>query len=446
MHEDQNCYIGDTKKQHVKTSDGIDVTAFTDTCAQTCVSDPTILHRLGLSDADLIPTKHKIISVTEDPLDVQGVLFVEITANNLSTCQTLYISNSIDGVFITKDAQVDIGILPPEYPNSSCQATSRREESTAQNTKADVTKIDSMPSDTNATDMDSTGDRASCGCLKRTPSPPAPTVIPFQPIAENRSKIEKWIKNQYASSAFNKCEHTPLPKMSGKPLNIHTRKEVEPKAVHKPIPVPHHWKRKVKSDLDRDVALGIIEPVPPGVPSIWCSRMIVVAKHDGSPRRTVDYQALNAATYRETHHTPPAFHQISAIPADSKKTTLDAWEGYHSLKLSPDASNATTFITEWGRYRYKSAPQGFHSAGDGYTKAYDEITKDIPDMIKIVDDSLHWKSSIREAFWQTIEYLEHCSNNGIIFNADKFHFALDEVNFAGFRTTTNGVRPTDEIN
>ena len=44
----------------------------------------------------------------------------------------------------------------------------------------------------------------------------------------------------------------------------------------------------VKADLDRDVKLGLLEKVPMGVPTTWQSRMVVVAKKSGKPRRTVD--------------------------------------------------------------------------------------------------------------------------------------------------------------
>ena len=35
-------------------------------------------------------------------------------------------------------------------------------------------------------------------------------------------------------------------------------------------------------------------------------------------------------------------------PPTQKKTVLDSWNGYHSLPLSPEACDTTTFITEWG--------------------------------------------------------------------------------------------------
>ena len=41
--------------------------------------------------------------------------------------------------------------------------------------------------------------------------------------------------------------------------------------------------------------------------------MICVPKHNGEPRRTVDLQALNRASVRQTHHTKSPFHLASLV-------------------------------------------------------------------------------------------------------------------------------------
>ena len=74
--------------------------------------------------------------------------------------------------------------------------------------------------------------------------------------------------------------------------------------VHIPIPVAYHWKREVKENLNRDIRLGMIESLPAGTPTTWCSRMVVAPKpHTGKPRRMVDLQVVNKVSLRETHHT-----------------------------------------------------------------------------------------------------------------------------------------------
>ena len=395
--------------------------AFADSCAQTCACGPDILTLMGLHERDLIPTSHRIIGVTKSALDILGVFFAKITCDGATTRQMIYVSSNASGFYLSHSALMDLGCLPGSFPSPP----------------PGIAALHDNPVNL--------ADGPTCSCPRRTPPPPKPDSLPVAPTAANVPKLEKWLLNHFASSAFNTCEHQPLPHMAGDPLEIHFRPDATPKAYHCPIPVPHHWKQKVKADLDRDVRLGIIEPVPPGTPTIWCSRMVVVPKKDGSPRRTVDLQDLNAATYRATHHTPSPFNQASLVPPNTRKTILDAWNGYHSLKLSDAARDATTFITEWGRFRYRRAPQGLHSAGDGYTKSYDDITIDVQRKTKCIDDTILWDDTIASSFWHTIDYINLCSSKGIVFNPSKFQFAREEVNFAGFTLAPDGIRPTPDL-
>ena len=164
-----------------------------------------------------------------------------------------------------------------------------------------------------------------------------------------------------------------------------------------------------------------------------------------SPRRTVDLQNLKKVTLRETHHTPSPFNIVSVVPPGKKKTILDAWNGYHSVPLSPAARDATTFITEWGRYRYLRAPQGFHASSDGYTKRFDDITSGFPRVTRCVDDSLLWDDDIAPSFWHTLSYINLCADNGIVFNPDEFKFAEDTIEFAGFDITSTGYKPPAKL-
>ena len=59
-------------------------------------------------------------------------------------------------------------------------------------------------------------------------------------------------------------------------------------------------------------------------------------------------------------------------------------------------------MTPWGRFRYKVAPQGYIASGDAYTKRYDDITIDVKNMVKCIDDTLLWADNIQDNFEQTI--------------------------------------------
>ena len=158
-------------------------------------------------------------------------------------------------------------------------------------------------------------------------------------------------------------------------------------------------------------------------------------KKDGSLRRTVDLQNLSKVILRETHYTPSPFNIVTVVPPKKKKAVLDAWNGYHSAPLSPSALDATLFITEWERYCYLRALQGFHASSDEYTKRFDDIISGFLRVTRCVDDSLLWDDDIATSFWHTLSYIHLCAVNGIVFNPDKFKLDEDSIEFAGFGIT-----------
>ena len=232
--------------------------------------------------------------------------------------------------------------------------------------------------------------------------------------------------------------------MEGPPLELHVDPEAKPIAVHKPIPVPLHWQQEVKESIDRVVKLGVLEAVPVGEPVTWCHRMVTARKKNGKLRRTVDMQVLNKHAVRETHHTQSPFHQATLVPAGTKKTITDAWNGYHSVPIREEDRHLTTFITPWGRYRYKTCPQGYATSQDGYTRRFDEIVNDFPNKTKCIDDTCLWADTLEESFFQTCRWLDICGRHGIVQNPEKFVFGSDTVEFAGFVITMTDIQPSDK--
>ena len=416
-----------TRQEYSRVPNGARAAACADTGAMTCSSGTEILSLLHCPERYLLKTSHRIRGVTGTNLDVLGSLLLRIETNGRVTKQVVYVSRNTRGIYLSEKALRDLGVVPQSFPTPSSPKS---------------TNSESAPLSADAAFKQR---KAPCGCLERSAVPPPPDKLPYPATEANREKLELWIKEYYASSAFNTCEHQPLQEMTGPPVDIHFIPGATPTAVHTPIPIPHHWKRKVKADLDRDVRLGIIEPVPPGTPTRWCSRMVVAPKKDGSPRRTVNLTSVNEATLRETHHTPTPFNLVSNIPPGTKKSVLDAWNGYHSLPLAEPARDATTFITEFGRYRYKRAPQGFHASGDAYTRRMDDLTADVERLKRCVDDSLLWDQSLEDSFWHTVNYITLCGENGVVFNPSKFVFGADTVDFAGFTVTPEGYKPTERL-
>ena len=169
--------------------------------------------------------------------------------------------------------------------------------------------------------------------------------------------------------------------------------------------------------------------------------MGVTRKDDGSPRRTVDLSPLNKLCQREAHSSKSPFNLARSVPAGSIKTVFDAWNGYHAVPIREEDRHLFTFITPWGLFRYKRAPQGFVSSGDGYNRRFDDIASHIIRSERCVDDTLLHDTDPEAHWWRAFEFLQLCGNAGIVLNAEKFQFAESSVDFAGFRITNDSVEP-----
>ena len=173
--------------------------------------------------------------------------------------------------------------------------------------------------------------------------------------------------------------------------------------------------------------------------------MVIATKANGSPRCTVDLQKLNEASTRQIHPTRNPYHLVREIPANTKKSTYDCWNGYQSVPIHKDDKHKTTFITEFGRYRYKTSPQGYQASGDGYTQRYYAIVEDQPNKALVIDDACQWESSVEKSFYQLCRYIEKCGNNGIILNPVKFKFAEEVVDFCGYEIGPDYVRSSKKF-
>ena len=404
------------------------VSTLADSGCQTSTAGVDLLEEIGCPITYLIPTTHRIMGITKLSLDLIGSVLLRIEYGGVITRQMVHISRNTNGLYLSKTALMDLGLIARNFPLPPASAAS----------------IDTLLNEKGGTECEGC---EGTQCTLRTAPPERPDEIPFAPTDENIPKLEKWLLDKFASSGFNTCTRQPLPAMTGTPMTIQLKENpsVKPAMAYKPIPVPFHYKKMTKEDLDRDVRLGVIEKVPQGEVNEWCSRMVIIPKTNGKVRRSVDFQNLNDATLREVHHTPSPINLVASIPRGTLKTVVDAWNGYHSLPLDEESSHFTTFITEWGKYRYLRGPQGYHGTGDAYTRRFDDITTSEERYVRCIDDGLLYDNDIENSFWHTFDHIKLCAENGVVFNREKFKFAKETVEFAGFDVTMEGYKPAQRI-
>ena len=148
--------------------------------------------------------------------------------------------------------------------------------------------------------------------------------------------------------------------------------------------------------------------------------MVVVAKPDGKPRRTIDISQMNKSCSWQTHYTVPPFQQAMSVPAGMKKTVLDCWNGFHSIPLHEEDQHLTTFLTQLWRFKYLVCPQGHLSSTDIYNARFDQILSDLTDYKKGIDDVYTWGKDEDEIFKKTVVMISTIGKAGLIINKEKF--------------------------
>ena len=83
---------------------------------------------------------------------------------------------------------------------------------------------------------------------------------------------------------------------------------------------------KVKAELDRMKAMGVIEPVDS--PTEWCSPMVPVPKPNGKMRICGDFIQLNKAILREVHPMPTTEQSLGKLAGAKFVSKLDANSGF----------------------------------------------------------------------------------------------------------------------
>ena len=384
-----------------------------DTGAQVDCINRKKLHALGLVENQLLSPEVVVGCANESPAGVLGVFFGKVTAMEGLTkvvVQVLFYVLRDGGNILSRHTCEKLGVISSEFPKVGEHLVKAVTEQSEVEVNV-VQESGAVYQEEGECDPDS---ELPCRCPRREFVDP-PGELPYLPMEENRKKLEDWIKDYYASSAFLACKRQEMPCTEGPPMRIHTDPDAVPVVVHKPVPVPLHFRDKVNAMIESEVKRGVLKKIGPGVPTTWCTKLVITAKKDGRPRMTVDLSGLTKAGTRETHHTRSPFSVVCSVPRGTYKTTLDCVDGYHGVPLAEEDQHKTTFLTEKGRFCYRRVPQGYGSSNDGYTMRTDEILANVPgkpevnDYEKIVDDVIQWSGDLETAFFRVCGMLSHCA-------------------------------------
>ena len=215
------------------------VKIFPDSGADICLASPKHLTQLHLQESDIIPYRKSVRPVGGGSLTCIGWIPVNFKVGQHNTRQPLYICKNIDRIYFSRVGCIDVKILPTSFPFPMDTI----EEASIKAATAPPEQQSSLPA----------------SLPRDARIPPRPDKLPYPANEENIPKLKQFLIDQFKTTAFNKS--TPFPAMVSSPAHIHLKADAKPHVRHKPIPIPYHWKKQVKADLDAGVERGIIAPV-----------------------------------------------------------------------------------------------------------------------------------------------------------------------------------------
>jgi len=121
--------------------------------------------------------------------------------------------------------------------------------------------------------------------------------------------------------------------------------------------------RAIGEEVQKLLAAGFIKEV--SHPE-WLANPVLVRKKNRKWRMCVDYTGLNKACPKVPFLLPRINQIVDSTAGCEILSFLDAYSGYHQIKMKESDQLTTSFITPFGMYCYRTMPFGLRNVGATY--------------------------------------------------------------------------------
>jgi hypothetical protein len=108
----------------------------------------------------------------------------------------------------------------------------------------------------------------------------------------------------------------------------------------------------------------------------WLANPVLVKQKNGNWWMCVDYTGLNKAYPKVTFPLPRIDQIVDSTAGCELLYFLDAYSGYHQIKMKESDQIATSFITPFGMYCYVTMSFGLRNAGATYQRCMQHVFGD----------------------------------------------------------------------
>jgi hypothetical protein len=227
------------------------------------------------------------------------------------------------------------------------------------------------------------------------------------------------------------AEHSLDIRAGARPVKQHPRRFDEEK------------RRAIGEEVHKLMAAGFIKEV---FHPEWLANPVLVKKKGGKWRMCVDYIGLNKACPKVPYPLPRIDQIVDSTAGCETLSFLDAYSGYHQIKMKESDQLATSFITPFGMYCYTTMPFGLRNAGATYQRCMNHVFGEhIGRTIEAYVDDIIVKTRKASDLLSDLETTFKCLRaKGVKLNPEKCVFGVPRGMLLGFIVSERGIKADPE--
>nr|CAH67479.1 H0805A05.9 [Oryza sativa] len=199
----------------------------------------------------------------------------------------------------------------------------------------------------------------------------------------------------------------------------------------------------IREEVARLLEAGFIREV---IHPEWLANPVVVPKANGKLRMCIDYTDLNKACPKDPYPLPRIDQIVDSTAGCDLLCFLDAYSGYHQIRMAREDEEKTAFITPIGTYCYTTMPFGLKNAGPTFQRTTRiSLGSQIGRNVEAYVDDLVVKTRDQETLLSDLaETFESLRSARIKLNPDKCVFGVPAGKLLGFLVSARGIEANPE--
>nr|CAE03902.2 OSJNBb0026I12.10 [Oryza sativa Japonica Group] len=199
----------------------------------------------------------------------------------------------------------------------------------------------------------------------------------------------------------------------------------------------------IREEVARLLEAGFIREV---IHPEWLANPVVVPKANGKLRMCIDYTDLNKACPKDPYPLPRIDQIVDSTAGCDLLCFLDAYSGYHQIRMAREDEEKTAFITPIGTYCYTTMPFGLKNAGPTFQRTTRiSLGSQIGRNVEAYVDDLVVKTRNQETLLSDLaETFESLRSARIKLNPDKCVFGVPAGKLLGFLVSARGIEANPE--